>query len=267
MIKKYLLIIVALLIQGCIFNSHSVDPLLNPADRHIWLPPDEEDFEKRRLNQSYLDSITKDIENIFLNLEVTLPIENDIRSGARDLFSDIDSLEEKTNVQIDLEGSRVGKLNNDVDSMQINSKKINSEMVKLYLAPVFTAQEYRDAYSNFKQGKYKRSSGLFKNLLRLDPPHSLIDNILFGLSMSYIREKQYSLSKVHLSRLIKEHPGSDKWHMSHVMLALAHEMIGEKSQALYILNQGLKNNPPYFVQSVFKNMINIIHGESINFTN
>ena len=85
--------------------------------------------------------------------------------------------------------------------------------------------------------------------------------------MSYFKLKNYSKAIDPLFHVIKEHPDSDKWYMSHVMLALVHEKIGEKSQALYILEQGLKNDPPYFIRSVIKNVINLVQDESIQTEN
>ena len=70
-----------------------------------------------------------------------------------------------------------------------------------------------------------------------------------------------------LSRVIEKYAGSDKWYMSHVMLALAHEIKGEKSQALFILEQGLKNDPPYFIQSVINILIDLVQDESIQTKN
>ena len=55
--------------------------------------------------------------------------------------------------------------------------------------------------------------------------------------------------------------------MSHVMLALIHEKKGEKSQALYTLEHGLKNNPSYFVRSVINNLISLIQDEGLQTKN
>ena len=52
--------------------------------------------------------------------------------------------------------------------------------------------------------------------------------------------------------------------MSHVMIALAHQKKREKSQALHVLEQGLKKEPPYFIRSVILNLIDLIQEESVD---
>jgi hypothetical protein len=52
--------------------------------------------------------------------------------------------------------------------------------------------------------------------------------------------------------------------MSHVILALTNYRQREKSQALYVLDQGLKRNPPYFIRSVMQNLMDLIQEKSID---
>ena len=85
--------------------------------------------------------------------------------------------------------------------------------------------------------------------------------------MSYFKVKKFSKTIEPLSHIIKEYPNSDKWYMSHVMLALVYEKKGEKSQAIYILEQGLKNDPPYFIRSMINNVINLVQDEPIQAEN
>ena len=66
-----------------------------------------------------------------------------------------------------------------------------------------------------------------------------------------------------LSQIIEKYPDSDKWYMSHVMLALMDERKGEKGEALYILEEGFKNDPPYFIRSMFNTLIDLVQDESI----
>ena len=96
----------------------------------------------------------------------------------------------------------------------------------------------------------------------MHPPDLLVDNILFGLSMSYFKINNYPKATTSLSRVIDGFPDSDKWYMSIVMLALIHEKTGEKSQAIYMLEKGLKNNPPYFIRSVINKLINLVQNET-----
>ena len=267
MIKKITLIIASLTFCACAINPQSIDPSINPEERHIWLPADEGELEKRRLRQTHFDGIAKEIETLFLNLETTVPRETDIREGINDFISEIGSLESNRTDQITNEKKRIDTLAHELKEVRLSNKQINNQVVNMHLAPVFTKEEYVNAFYYFRKGKYVKSSNLFKNLLRLNPPHPLIDNILFGLSMSYFKLKKYSKAMDPLSRVIEKHAGSEKWYMSHVMLALVHEIKGEKSQALYIIEKSLKNDPPYFIRSVINNVINLVQEESIQAEN
>ena len=52
--------------------------------------------------------------------------------------------------------------------------------------------------------------------------------------------------------------------MSHVILALTNYRQREKSQALYVLEQGLKRNPPHFIRSVMQNLIDLIQEKTVD---
>ena len=57
MIKKIILIIISLSFYACTINPQTVDRSINPAERHVWLPLDEEDLLKRRLRQIHFDGM------------------------------------------------------------------------------------------------------------------------------------------------------------------------------------------------------------------
>ena len=267
MIKKTVLIIVSLSFYACGINPQTIDPSINPAERHVWLPLDEEDLDKRRLRQIHFDGITKEIETLFLNLETIVFRETNMRIETKDFISDIETIESNRTDQIANEQERINILAKELKEVRLNNKQINKQMVNMYLAPVFTKDEYINAFYYFRKGQYVKSAKLFKNMLHLNPPHSLIDNILFGLSMSYFKMKKFSKAEEPLSRIIKVYADSNKWYMSHVMLALVHEKKGEKSQAIYVLEQGLKNDPPYFIRSMINNVINLVQDEPIQAEN
>jgi len=267
MIKKTASIIISLAFYACVINPQTIDPSINLADRHIWLPADEEGLEKRRLRQIRLDGITKEIESLFLNLETIVPKETNMREGTKEFISGIESMESKRTDQITNEQKRIDNLTKELKEIQLSNKQINNQMVNMYLDPIFTKDEYINAFYYYRKGHYIKSAELFINMLRLNPPHSLIDNILFGLSMSYFKVKKFSKAIEPLSHVIKEYPDSEKWYMSHVMLALVHEKNEDKSKALYILEQGLKKDPPYFIRSVINNLIDLVQDESIQTEN
>ena len=80
MLKKIIFTITAIELCACSIGPHvkTIDPSINPADRHIWIQEDDEDIEKRRLRQVHLDGITKEIETLFINLENLAPEENNM---------------------------------------------------------------------------------------------------------------------------------------------------------------------------------------------
>ena len=82
--------------------------------------------------------------------------------------------------------------------------------------------------------------------------------------MSHYKLGNISLVSKPLSRLIKEYPDSEKWFMSHVILALTKYRQREKSQALHVLDKGLKSNPPYFIRSVMQNLIDLIQEKNVD---
>ena len=96
------------------------------------------------------------------------------------------------------------------------------------------------------------------DLIISNPPYLVTDNILFGLAMSQYRLGNISKVSKPLSRLISEYPNIEKWYMSHLVLALSLYKKREKSQALHILENGLKKNPPHLIRAMFMNLSQLI---------
>ena len=74
MLKKIILTVLSLSFYACgnLPNGKTTDPSINLADRHIWIPADEEDLEKRRLLQTHFDGIADNIETLFHRLRIFL---------------------------------------------------------------------------------------------------------------------------------------------------------------------------------------------------
>jgi len=163
---------------------------------------------------------------------------------------------------INQEKTHVAELGQRLDSIRLNSKAVESEVAKLNKSitpdPVFSSKDYFDAFLHFKKGHYIKSKQLFNKTLISNPPYLVTDNILFGLAMSQYRLGNISKVSKPLSRLISEYPNSEKWYMSHLVLALSLYKKREKSQALHILQNGLKKNPPHFIRAMFMNLSQLI---------
>ena len=265
MIKKLVLILFVSFLFGCSVSSHSQlnNISINTADRHIWIPSDENDLEQRRILQARFDEIEKEIESLFLRLNVLDSGEINMRGGTKKIPADMASMETTVSGMIKQEESRVNNLGQQLDHVRRNNKIFDSEVERLNqtitLDPVFSSSEYIDAFVSFRKGQYAKSANLFGKALESNPPYELTDNLLFGLGMSQYRLGNISKVSKPLSRLISEYPDSEKWYMSHLVLALTHYKKREKSQALYVLQKGLKKNPPYFIRSMFMNLNKLIH--------
>jgi len=265
MIKKLFFIFFASFLSGCSVSpqSQSIDSRINSADRHIWIPADENELEQRRILQARFDEIEKEIESLFLRLDVLDLDEINMRGGIKKTTPDIDSMDTTVSGMIKFEESRVNNLGQQLDDVRQNNKTFESEIERLSktikLDPVFSLREYIDAFVSFRKGRYANSANLLRKALQSNPPYELTDNLLFGLGMSQYRLGNISKVSKPLSRLISKYPDSEKWYMSHLVLALSHYKKREKSQALYILQKGLKKNPPYFIRSMFMNLNKLIH--------
>jgi len=265
MIKKLILIFFISSLIGCSIGSQSqsTDSIINTADRHTWNPADENELEQRRIIQARFDEIEKEIESLFLRLDVLGSDEINMRGGIKKITPDIDSMDTTVSGMIKHEESRVNNLGQQLDDVRQNNKFFESEIERLdqtiKMDPVFSSREYIDAFVSFRKGRYANSANLFRKALQSNPPYELTDNLLFGLGMSQYRLGNISKVSKPLSRLISEYPDSEKWYMSHLVLALTHFKKREKSQALYILQKGLKKNPPYFIRSMFMNLNKLIH--------
>jgi len=265
MIKKLILIFFVSFLFGCsvISQSQSTNSRINTADRRIWIPADENELEQRRILQARFDDIEKDIESLFLSLDVLGLDEINMRGGIKKITPDIESMDKAVSGMIKQEESRVNNLGQQLDDVRQNNKIFDSEIERLNQTikpdPVFSSRDYVDAFLSFRKRQYAKSAILFRKALQSNPPYELTDNLLFGFGMSQYRLGNISKVSKPLSRLISKYPDSEKWYMSHLVLALTHYKKREKSQALYVLQQGLKKNPPYFIRSMFMNLNKLIH--------
>ena len=264
MIKKWILILFVPFLFSCSVSpqSQSTASIINTADRQIWVPADANELEQRRILQARFDEIEKDIESLFLRLDVLGSDEINMRGGIKKIPPDIESMGKTVLGMIKQEESRVNNLGQQLDDVRQNNKIFDSEIERLNQTikpdPVFSSRDYVDAFLSFRKRQYAKSANLFRKALQSNPPYELTDNLLFGLGMSQYRLGNISKVSKPLSRLISKYPDSEKWYMSHLVLALTHYKKREKSQALYVLQKGLKKNPPYFIRSMFMNLNKLI---------
>jgi TolA-binding protein len=242
----------------------------NPTEMHVWDPPDAETLAKRRENQKYLDKLTNEIERLFINHasldqqgatmdDLTRKTDAKIRRSDKE-FSD----------QIGKEIDRSKKMQSDLKETQAKFEKAEERLKKrAEIKPpvIFSSANYNVAMKAFSQGQYKVSLGLFNKLIKQNPPKFLEDNIHFGLGSSYFRLKKYSQAQKHFQKILDDFKMGDKRFNSYVMLGVIHNLQGEKSRALYLLDEALSNNPPERMKPLISRLIRNINEESTHATN
>ena len=230
----------------------------NPSAMHVWNPPDEEKLEIRRENQEYLDNLTGEIERLFVNHASLSQEELKLDEKIRKIDYQISETEKELSVQIGKELERNKKMRADLNSARakyIVQKELLRELTKVKKPLIFSSNNYNSAMKAFSEGKYTKSLKLFNELLSQNPPKFLTDNILFGIGSSYFRLKNYQKAKTHFNKIITEFKSGDKSFNSYAMLALIHNLKGEKSRALYLLDEALRSNPPEKIKPLLNSLV------------
>jgi TolA-binding protein len=236
----------------------------NPTEMHVWDPPDAETLAKRRENQEHLDKLTNEIERLFINQssldqqgvtmdDLTRKTDAKIRRSEKD-FTD----------QIDKEIDRNRKMQSDLKETQANLEQAEKNLkkrAKIIPPVIFSSTNYNAAMKAFSQGQYKISLKLFNKLIKQNPPKFLEDNIHFGLGSSYFRLKKYLEAQKHFQKILDDFKMGDKRFNSYVMLGVIHNLQGEKSRALYLLDEALSNNPPVKMKPLISRLIRNINEE------
>jgi TolA-binding protein len=242
----------------------------NPNEMHIWEPPDAETLVKRRENQEHLDKITSEIERIFINHASLVKQETTIDDLTRKIDEKILQSDKEFSDQINKEIQRSKSMQTDLKQTKEKIKQAEARLKKRskIIPPViFSSTKYKAAMKAFSQGKYKKSIELFNKLIKQNPPKFLEDNIHFGLGSSYFRLKKYLQAKTHFQKILDDYQMGDKRFNSYVMLGIILNLQGEKSHALYLLDQALNNNPPERMKPLISSLIENISEEPSNAAN
>ena len=230
----------------------------NPSEMHVWNPPDEQNLETRRKNQEYLDNLTGEIERLFVNHASLSQEELKLDEKIRKIDYQISETEKELSIQIGKELERNKKMRADLNSARakyIVQKELLRELTKVKKPLIFSSKDYNSAMKAFSEGKYTKSLKLFNKLLSQNPPKFLADNILFGIGSSYFKLKNYQKAKTYFNKIITEFKSGDKNFISYAMLGLIHNFKGEKSRALYLLDEALKSNPPDKIKPLLNSLV------------
>jgi hypothetical protein len=87
------------------------------------------------------------------------------------------------------------------------------------------------------------------------------------MGSSYYRLKKYPKARKHFQKIIDDYAMGDKRFNSYVMLGIIDSMHGEKSRALYLLNEALSKDPPERMKPMINHLINSIGKESTHASN
>jgi len=172
--------------------------------------------------------------------------------------------------QVDKEINRNKKMQSDLKETQAKFGQAEERLKqrsKIIPPVIFSTANYNAAMKAFSQGQYKISLGLFNKLIKQNPPRFLEDNIHFGLGSSYFRLKKYSRAQKHFQKILDDFKMGDKRFNSYVMLGVIHNLQGEKSRALYLLDEALSNNPPERMKPLISRLIKNINEESSHAAN
>ncbi len=272
--KKYFTIS---LLGGLIFSTGAcatppAQPIVeisNPSvEMHAWNPPDEHELSLRKTRQEMLDSLSRDIEILALKNQGIDQQTQVFDSKLKQVKTNTDSFEADFQAKIQFKKKQQEHLKNELAKLNIDQNLLKSRFTTLAAmksrpkAKIYPKHVYTIAIQLLKDGQFKRSMHKFNVALRNNPPKILKDNIHFGLATAYYKLRKYSQAIKQLNTIRKNYPQGDKWYMSHVMLGIIHNQKGEKSRALYILNEALKKNPPKNIRTMIDLMLNKIHGET-----
>jgi TolA-binding protein len=271
--KRYfyisILSILALFTIGCSNTPVIQETTVNPTEMYAWNPPDEFELKLRKDRQKTLDGISSEVEILYINQQDLNNKSQAFGSKLKQSFQKTESLENDLQAKIKFQKMQQEQLKKELDKLNLSHSFLKSrlttlEAIRSQPKKEFSKGDYTAAINYLKNGKLKQSMHKFNVALHANPPVGLKDNIHFGLASVYYKLRKYSKAIKHLEAVRKNYPKGDKWHMSYVMLGIIHNIKGEKSRALYILNEALEKNPPDSIKRTIDLMMKKIQGENGN---
>ena len=262
----FLLSSLTFLTIGCSNTPAVQENSKNSTEMYVWNPPDEYELEMRRQRQKMLDGVSKEIDILYLKQQGLYQQSQTFDDNLKQSILKTESFERDLQVINLFQKKQQQQLRIALDQLNISHKLLKSRLVSLeamrFRPKKFSQGDYTAAIRYLRDGKLKQSMHKFNVALHSNPPGSIKDNIHFGLATVFHKLRKYSKAIKHLESIRKNFPKGDKWYMSHIMLGIIHNIKGEKSRALYILNQALEKNPPDSIKRTIDLMMNKIQEES-----
>jgi TolA-binding protein len=242
---------------------------VNPAEMHSWQPPDEVALSARRSNQLRLDDLTTEIETLFVNHATLSNQELAMFESMRQIDPKIRSMDSTYGRSIESEQARKNRMEKDLEMAKLGFSDAEKRLKKLMAVkpPVFfPIADYNLAMKRFRNGQFNKSLELFFKINKQKPPLFLQDNIHFGMGSAYYRLKNYPKAKTHFQTVLDNYAQGDKRFISYFMMGVIHNIQGEKSRAVFFLEEALGNNPPPKMRNMINHLIDIINDESTHVT-
>jgi TolA-binding protein len=254
---------------GCSNTPVIQETAVNPTEMYVWNPPAEYELQLRRNRQDTLDGISSEVETLYLNQQALNNKSQAFDSNLKQSIQNTESLEKDLQARIKFQKLQQEQLTTELNKLNLSHNFLKSRLTSLEAVrsqpkKKFSKRDYTAAINYLKDGKLKQSMHKFNVALHANPPVALKDNIHFGLASVFYKLRKYSKAIKHLEAVRKNFPKGDKWLMSHVMLGIIHNKKGEKSRALYILNEALEKNPPDSIKRTIDLMMKKIQEENGN---
>lgn len=252
------LCVVIMILSGCYYQKPG------PAEVYSWSPPSEDELKLRRFRQTELDKIAADIDMLVLKNQDLQQALDEMDEKNRQLDAELAKMETEDAAKLaaleeKYKDHQMGaaELNVLKESLEERAWKIKQDRINRELS----RKNFASAIISFRDGKYSLSIAGFQKALTQNPPGDLVDKMHFGIGSSYFRMKQYPKAVKNLDILFGRFPKSDKWFITSVMLGWIHNSLGEKSKAIYVLENSLKNNPPENVKPMLERLLRVVSEE------
>jgi tetratricopeptide (TPR) repeat protein len=266
-VKNNFIILLALLLGGCggYLPTERTHWPINQEERHSWYPPDETALSARKANQIWLDGLTQEIEILFANYASFSKRERSLFESVNQVNPKIDSMNSNYGQQIESEHERTIRMQKDLEMAKVGFIATEAKLKKIMAVKpliIFSIADYNLAVKSFKDGQFKKSLKLFSKLKKQNPPLFLRDNIQFAMGSANFRLKKYLTAKKYFQKILDNYAQGDKRFISYFMLGIIHNLQGEKSRAIFLLEEALGKNPPEKMRNMIHRLIYIVNDES-----
>jgi tetratricopeptide (TPR) repeat protein len=265
-VKNNFIILLAFFLSGCggYLPAERTHWPINPEERHSWYPPDETVLSARRADQIWLDDLTQEIEILFVNHASFSNRELALYESVNQIDPKIDSMNSNYGQQIESERERKMRMQKDLEMSKVGFIAAEAKLKNIMAVKppiLFSIADYNSAMKSFRDGQFEKSLKLFLKLKKQNPPLFLQDNIQFGLGSANFRLKKYPAATKHFQKVLDNYAQGDKRFVSYFMLGIIHNRQGEKSRAIFLLEEALSKNPPENMRNMIHRLINVVNDE------